>query len=318
MTDTALYHIVTKVPVAKPADSIGCVMTSLRSSSYESVEAVYVTDDEGKLCGAVRLADLLRLPEVVTIGEVMSEASAVVYPTEDQEHVAEMALRHNLAAVPVVNCEGRLLGVVPPRSLLKILRIEHIEDLHRFTGILDGNERARGAMEGAPVRRARDRLPWLLVGLVGSIGATYFVSRFERTLEERVAIAFFIPGIVYLADAIGTQTEAITVRGLSFSNHSFRYLLTSELVTGLLIGSILGGIAFPFVVLFFGDVRLASVVAISICMAGGFATSIGLMLPWILSRAGWDPAFGSGPVATIIQDVLSLMVYFFMVLLLLP
>ncbi|HKZ17983.1 MAG TPA: CBS domain-containing protein, partial [Geobacteraceae bacterium] len=72
MTDTALYHIVTKVPVAKPSDSIGCVMTSLRSSSYESVEAVYVTDDEGKLCGAVRLADLLRLPEDVTIGEVMS------------------------------------------------------------------------------------------------------------------------------------------------------------------------------------------------------------------------------------------------------
>jgi magnesium transporter len=318
MTDTALYHLVTKVPVAKPAESVGSMITSLRGSSYESVEAVYVTDDAGKLCGTVRLADVLRLPEDVTIGEVMTETSAVVYPTEDQEHVAEMALRHNLAAVPVVNREGRLLGVVPPRSLIKILRIEHIEDLHRFTGILDGNEQARNAMEAAPVRRARDRLPWLMVGLLGSILATFIVSRFERTLQERVAIAFFVPGIVYLADAIGTQTEAITVRGLSFSNHSFRYLFTSELVTGLLIGSILGGISFPFVVIFFGDARLASVVAISICMAGGFATSIGLMLPWLLSRAGWDPAFGSGPVATIIQDVLSLMVYFFMVLLLLP
>ena len=139
------------------------------------------------------------------------------------------------------------------------------------------------------------------------------VSRFERTLESYIAISFFIPGIVYLADAIGTQTEAIAVRGLSLSNASLRHLLFGELYTGFLIGLSLAGISFPFVLLAFGDFRLALAVALAIVTAGTIATTVGLLLPWILSHAGKDPAFGSGPVATIIQDVLSLFIYFIII-----
>ena len=205
---------------------------------------------------------------------------------------------------------------MPPLALIEILRREHIEDLPRFADILSENSHARSALEAPVVRRARDRLPWLLVGLIGSIVAIWVVSRFEKALEARVAIAFFVPGLVYLADAMGTQTETVAVRGLSFSHAPLRVLLAGELKAGLLIGLILGGLIFPVIWLVFGDVRLALAVALALLAAGGVSTSIGLVLPWLLSQIGQDPAFGSGPVATIVQDVLSLVIYFMIISLL--
>jgi magnesium transporter len=202
---------------------------------------------------------------------------------------------------------------VPPQALLAILRREHIEDLHRLAGIQREQVQARQAIEAPPARRAHDRLPWLLVGLLGSMVATVVMAGFEQLLATRVAIAFFVPGIVYLADAIGTQTEAIAVRGLSLSQASLRSLLLGELRTGLLIGLVLGALTFPAVLLAFGDARLALAVALALVTAGAVATSVGLLLPWLLAHTGRDPALGSGPVATIIQDVFSLVIYFWIV-----
>lgn len=316
-SESAGRHLVTRVPVARDDDRIADVISGFATACYDVGDSVYVVDHEGKLRGTVRVSDMLRLSPGTAVGEAMTPVAATVLADEDQEEVAGIAIRHELAAVPVVNRNGRFLGIVPPRSLIRILRLEHIEDLHRFTGILNGSDQARNAMESPPLHRAWHRLPWLVVGLAGSMFATFLMSRFEHTLQERIAVAFFVPGIVYLADAIGTQTEAITVRGLSFSSGSLRTLFFGELATGLIIGLVLGGISFPLVVLFFDDARLAFAVSASICTAGGFATSIGLLFPWILSRVGVDPAYGSGPVATIVQDVLSLATYFVTVVMLL-
>jgi magnesium transporter len=136
------------------------------------------------------------------------------------------------------------------------------------------------------------------------------MAQFEILLSERVAIAFFVPGIVYLADAIGTQTEAIAVRGLSLSHQRISQLLASELFTGLLIGVVLGALALLGVWATIDDFRLALAVGGSLVAAGGIATAIGLVLPWGFQRMGFDPAYGSGPLATVVQDVLSLLVYF--------
>lgn len=149
--------------------------------------------------------------------------------------------------------------------------------------------------------------------LNGSMVATFIVARFEQALSSKVAIAFFVPGLVYLADAIGTQTEAVAVRGLSLSHSRLAHLVGGELRTGLLIGLTLGLITLPAVWLVFGDFRLAAAVALALFCAGGVATTIGLLLPWLLQRLGTDPAYGSGPLATIIQDVLSLLIYFLVV-----
>jgi magnesium transporter len=279
----------------------------------EVANAVYVVDEAGALAGVVSLASLLAAHGERTMGELARRDLPRVHPSDDQEQVAHAALSYGVIAVPVVGADGRFLGVVPPRALLEILHREHVEDLHRLAGIQRERGWARSALEAPPRRQAWHRLPWLLVGLVGSALATYVMSRFEQALQARVAIAFFVPGIVYLADAIGTQTEAVTVRGLSLSRVSLRHLAQHELLTGFLVGAALGAVAFPAVLLAFGDPSLAAAVGVALASAGTVAGGLGLLMPWLLDRVGLDPAFGSGPVATILQDVLSILIYFTMV-----
>lgn len=314
--ETAAQHLVQHVPTAHVDETLGTVLARIPRQGLEFIEEVYVLDEDSRLYGLARLMDLLALPPDQPIHAIATRNPPYAYSTDDQEKVAGLAVQYHLAAVPILDHQGCFLGVVPARALITILRREHIEDLHRLAGIQRENSQALHALEAPPQRRTLDRLPWLLVGLLGSILATFVMTRFEKTLEARVAVAFFVPGIVYLADAIGTQTEAIAVRGLSLSQNSIKHLLQGELGTGLMIGLCLGVLSFPLVLVGFGDSRLALAVALAILTAGGVATSVGLLFPWLLYRAGKDPAFGSGPVATIIQDVLSLLIYFVIVQLL--
>ena len=212
--------------------------------------------------------------------------------------------------MPVVDDAGKLVGVVDGATLLRILREEHVEDLHRLAGITRETRRAREAIDAPPLRRARHRLPWLFVGLAGSMVATLVMSRFESALAAQPAIAFFVPALVYLADAIGTQSEAVAVRGLSLSHASLARLVGGEVRTGLLIGAALAAAALPLVWLFVGDLRLALAVAAALAGAGAVACGIGLLLPWLLGTLRIDPAYGAGPLATIVQDVLTLLIYF--------
>jgi magnesium transporter len=287
----------------------GDVLARLAGGGFEALEAVYAVDGEGRLVGAVRLESLLGAAPERRVGELVDRSYPRVGTDHDQEHVAAEALRARATSVAVVDEGQRLVGVVPALSLLDILRHEHVEDLHRLAGIQREATMSRSALEAPPERRARHRLPWLLLGLAGSMLAAGIVSRFEHVIAGNLAVAFFVPAIVYLADAIGTQTEAIVVRGLSLSHRRLRDLLAGELRTGLLIGTVLAVLALPLVAATFGDLRLAVAVAAAILVAGGAATTIGLLLPWLFQRLGSDPALGSGPVATIVQDVLSLLIY---------
>jgi magnesium transporter len=307
--ETAGWHLVQDVPIAQRAETAGELLARLPGSQFDFAGAAYLVDEGQRLLGAIPLTALLAAPASTPVVELARTAHAV-HATVDQERIASHALRHQLTAVPVTDENGRLLGVVPPLVLLEVLRHEHVEDIHRLAGIRRETAHARSAIEAPPVRRARDRLPWLMFGLAGSMLATLVVAGFEQSLESRVALAFFIPGIVYLADAIGTQTEAIAVRGLSLSHAPLAALVGGELRTGVLIGAVLGATSLPLIWLGFGDLRLALTVALSILAAGTLATTVGLLLPWALMKSGLDPAFGSGPIATIIQDVLSLLIYF--------
>lgn len=146
--------------------------------------------------------------------------------------------------------------------------------------------------------------------MTGSALATAMMTRFEAALALHIAVAFFIPAIVYLADAIGTQSEAVAVRGISLTSADLAQLLVSELCTGVLLGVALGSLAYPLVWLAFGSSALAATVATALVAASSIATTIGFLLPWLFARLGYDPALGSGPVATVVQDVLSLLIYF--------
>lgn len=311
--ESAGAHVTPAVPRAHEAQTAAAVVAELVTQRHECVDVVCVLDDGDRLVGILTLPDLLALPGDTPVGIAANRHFPKVHPDTDQERVASLALHHMISAVPVIDDKGRLFGVVPSTTLLHILRREHVEDVHRIAGISRETARAREAIEEPPMRRLRHRLPWLLLGLLGSMLATFIVARFEALLAARPSIAFFVPGLVYLADAIGTQTEAIAVRGISLSHSKLSSLAAGELRTGLLIGLVLGALTFPAVWLVFGDLNLAIAVAGSLVVAGAIATSVGMLLPWLLQRLGSDPAYGSGPLATIIQDLLSLATYFLIV-----
>jgi magnesium transporter len=193
--------------------------------------------------------------------------------------------------------------------LIDVLAQEHREDLHRFAGILHARAGSIHALEDSPLRRTIRRLPWLLIGLTMSGMATGVMAGFERLLETNVTVAFFIPALVYLADAVGTQTEMIAVRHLSLRRKSLGSLIGGEFLTGGLIGLALASIAYVAVFVSFGSASIAAGVGLSLLIACTLATVLGLSLPWTLSRLKIDPAYGSGPVATIIQDVATIMIY---------
>jgi magnesium transporter len=297
-------------PIANAKETAGELRRRLQRRADAAWDVACITDDAGRLVGILAAHRLVSLPDDAVLAGVAVTDLPRVLPDTDQEKVASLALHHDLPAVPVVDRDGRPVGVVDGATLLRILREEHVEDLHRIAGISRETRRARQAIDEPPSRRARHRLPWLFVGLAGSMLATLVMARFEAALAAQPSIAFFVPALVYLADAIGTQSEAVAVRGLSLSHARLARLVGGELRTGLLIGGALALVALPLVWWFIGDLRLAVAVAAALAAAGAVACGVGLLLPWMLGRLRIDPAYGAGPLATIVQDVLTLLIYF--------
>jgi magnesium transporter len=287
------------------------VRARLSGARYADASHLFVVDESQRPVGVAEIADVMAADAHCPVGELASaNNSHVVTTSTDREEAASAAIRAGVSVLAVCGADGRFVGAVPATALISILRDEHLEDLHHMAGILGKSEAAKAALLAPPHRRALYRLPWLLVGMAGSALATAMMTRFEAALAAHIAVAFFIPAIVYLADAVGTQSEAVAVRGLSLSGGALTPLLAAELATGVLIGVSLGLLAYPLVWLAFGSAALATTVAAALMVASSLATSIGLLLPWVFARLGFDPALGSGPLATVVQDVLSLLIYF--------
>jgi magnesium transporter len=307
---TVAAYVATSVPVGTADATAGELHRSLAGRHFDTAEVVFVVADERRLIGAMALTDVLAADADVPLGRLMDRQWPRTTPACDCEDAASLAIHTGSPALAVVDGDGRLIGALPGRVIMAILRDEHLEDLHHMAGILGRSEAAREALTAPPPRRALYRLPWLLVGMAGSALATALMAGYESALSTHIAVTFFVPAIVYLADAVGTQTEAVAVRGLSLSGNHISGLLAGEVVTGLLIGLALALMGFPLVLATFGDVRLAAAVALSLFGAGAVATSVGFLLPLAMARLGTDPAWGSGPIATVVQDVLSLVIYF--------
>ncbi|MDX1982302.1 MAG: magnesium transporter [Bryobacteraceae bacterium] len=306
--ETAAEHATLSVPVYRPQTSAAEARQALAQQVYDCASHVVVCEG-GQFCGALRIEDLLSASPGAILADIMDADAPVVRPGVDQEVAAWRAVRNRESALCVVDARGRFTGIIPPHRLLEVLLSEHEEDLTRLAGFLKSTATARETSEEPVPRRFVHRLPWLLVGLAGALVAADLVSWFESQLQHTVILAFFIPGIVYLADAVGTQTETVVVRGLSVGVAMGRMVLR-ELAAGLAIGCALGVVAAPVIWWRWGDPRLAAAVGLALFTACSTATVAAMALPWLFDRFGLDPAFGSGPLATVIQDLLSILIYF--------
>jgi magnesium transporter len=278
-------------------------------SSVADVAVCEVRDGTLTLVGLVPVERLLGAADDRTVQDLMDTDPPVVRPGLSQEKAAWKAVQHGESSLAVVDDAGRFRGLVPPARLLGVLLTEHDEDLARLGGYLASTASARHATEEQLGLRLWHRLPWLVLGLLGSAVAAWIVRGFESDLAVDLRLVFFVPGIVYMADAVGTQTEALVIRGLSVGV-SIRQVFRLEVLTGLVIGLILGAVTLPAVWLVFGSVALATAVSLALLAACAMATVVAMTLPWAMTRAGRDPAFGSGPLATVVQDLRSLAIYF--------
>ncbi|MEJ5338633.1 MAG: magnesium transporter [Aquificaceae bacterium] len=311
--ETAKALAVVDVPIAHPENTVEETIERILGKKYVSASHIVVLEG-GKLVGIVTAEDLFSAGPEDRIGGIMDSDPPRVSPDTDQEVVAWQAVQKGEYAMPVVDHYGYFLGLIPPFTLLRVLLQEHEEDLSKMAGILGPDNMAVSYGSADLGRRVLYRLPWLLAGLVGGFLAAGVVGMFEKELERHVALAFFIPTVVYLADAVGTQTEALIVRALALR---IPVDIGRETKTSSAIGLALFFFSFFAVSIFWKDMKIALVVSLAILLASTAAGFVASLLPMFLKRLGSDPAHGSGPLATVLQDIISVFVYFLVASLLL-
>lgn len=294
------------VPRADPRTPAGEVRTALVGCSFPGTVDLAVCDGD-RFVGVVPFERLLAADAGRPVGE-LAEPTALVDIDVDEELAAARLARNGGRSLAVVDDRGRFIGLVSPRQAVAVLLREHDEDVARLGGFLARTSQARMAAEEPVHRRLWHRLPWLALGLLGAMASAGIVAAFEAQLSRLVLLAFFIPAVVYMADAVGTQTEALVIRGISVGVPG-RNIVFRELSTGLVIGILLGAAFFPFAYLVWGDARVAGTVALALLGSTATATLVAMALPYGINWLGRDPAFGAGPLATVIQDLLSILIY---------
>lgn len=305
-------YVATRVPICSPDEPVAVVRSALHGRDFEAIDDVAVCEGPPEarvLVGLIPAETLFTASATQRARDIMDGDPPVVSRTTDEEKAAWKAVAHGESSLAVLDSDGHFLGIVPPARLLGVLLRSHDTDFARLGGYTASAASARHALDEPVAQRLWHRLPWLLLGLAGAGLSAWVVGLFGDRLEADVRLAFFIPGVVYMADAIGTQTEALLIRGMS-AGVSLRKVVAREAVTGPVIGALMGLAALPLVWLVLGSLDVAVAVALALFGACGVATVVALALPWAMSARGKDPAFGSGPLSTVIQDLLSLIIYF--------
>jgi len=268
---------------------------------------VFVVDERGHLVGRVPLFRLLLTPPSTPILQMMESNPLYVGVDLDQEEVAQFMMTHDLISLPVVDHRHRLIGRITADDVLDVLEEEATEDISRMAGVS-----VTEFGEQSTTRVARSRLPWLLGGLAGQFGAILVMQRFETSLTNLVALAFFIPAIMAMAGNVGIQTSSVVVRGLATGEVRYYHLgrhLLRELWISLLIGGVIGVCLFLIGYVVVGDVKLAYVLSLSMLLVIIMAASIGTGVPLLLHRFGVDPAVATGPFITTANDIFGLLIY---------
>jgi magnesium transporter len=237
----------------------------------------------------------------------MTTSVAYAHTHTDQEQVAELALAQSIKAVPVIDDNKEFVGVISSDKILQILNEEHLDDFYKSAGLhLDANDIYHSL---SWFKRIASRMPWLLLGLLGGVSTAYIIKLFESTIATQLIIASFIPAVVCLSDAVGNQSEMIYIRTLGSNRKSLWSYLGKELLVASAIGIILAGMIFVISYIWIGNPELSIILGISILATVYFSVFVAVFLPWMFERLGFDPAVTSGPLATVIYDISSIVIY---------
>jgi magnesium transporter len=285
----------------------------------ETLNRIYVVDDDEYLIDDLRLTELILADPEDTIEKLMDRSFETLMAYEDQEEAVKMFAKYDRAALPVVDTDGILVGIVTVDDVIDVAEEEATEDMQKMAGMDALDDYYSQTTVGKLVKK---RITWLIVLFVGQILTALTMSGYEEVLQKIVLLSYFVPLLIASGGNSGSQAATLIIRALAtddIKSDGWKMVLKKEGSSGLFLGLILGVLGFATLIvwgLIDGDpmnmelVLKATVVASSLLLIVLFGNVIGAMLPFILSKVGLDPAVSSAPFVATIVDVSGIIIYF--------
>ncbi len=278
-----------------------------QASEVTRVHSVYVVDNDDILLGRLSLKDLLVANPKTKIRSIYKKNVDHVYDTDSAESVAGTMQKYDLGAIPVVNKKKKLLGRITIDDIVDLIKEEAEEDYQLAAGILQDVD-----VDDTIFELTKARLPWLIVGLIGGIGAAFVMVGFDEILIQNEILFYFTPLIAAMAGNVGVQSSAIIVQGLANDDirGSINNRLFKETLLSILNGVILAILLFLFIYFWKGDTNIALALSVALVAVVIVAGIIGTFIPLFLNKRGIDPAIATGPFITTSNDIFGILIYF--------
>jgi magnesium transporter len=275
----------------------------------ETIYYVYVVDSERRLIGFVSLRDLVLAKPSAKVREIMKPEVISVRADEDQENVARQLAKYDFLAIPVVDEQGRLAGIVTHDDVADVLSAEATEDIHLGAAVAPLE---RGYAQSGVWFLYRRRVGWLVALVFVNLASSGVVAAYEETLQAAIALAFFLPLLIDSGGNTGSQAATLMVRALAVDEVGLRHwgaVAAKETMVGFLLATTMAAASFSLGALR-GGFEVGLIVGLSMFCIVVFTNLIGVLLPFVLARLRFDPAVASSPLITSIADVAGLLVYF--------
>lgn len=280
------------------------------AEEVETIYYAYVVDEDNHLLGVVSMRDLVLNPPYRTIGEIMEREIVKVPATADQEEAARLLIEEGLLAIPVVDEQDRLLGIITVDDVADILEREVTEDIERLGG---SQPLEVPYTRATPVYLWRRRVGWLLLLFVAEMYTGTVLRHFEQELEEAIALAFFVPLLIGTGGNAGSQVVTTLVRAMAVEGISLRdffRIFPKEFIAGLLAGLAMGIAGFLRAEILGVDPAISLTVGTALFCIVLWAVTVATLLPLLLKRLGIDPAVVSSPLIATLVDGTGLVIYF--------
>ncbi|WP_244269471.1 magnesium transporter [Natronincola ferrireducens] len=292
----------------------------IHAQDKETIYTIYITDDSRKLEGVLSLRELVMASPEIKLEDIMHKKVIKVATDTDQEEVARTLQELDLLALPVVDKENRLVGIITIDDAMDILEEETTEDIFDKAGLADLNrkesDRSERLVNGSVLQIWKVRLPFLIITMLGGLMAGVVIESFEEALEAIAAVAIFIPVIMDMGGNAGTQSSTIFARGLilgHINTKKFLKHLGKETFVGLSMGVLVGVVTGIIASVWQGIPELGIAVGLALAITMTLATALGFFIPYALFKLGIDQAAGADPIITTIKDISGLLIYFVLV-----
>jgi len=277
----------------------------------ETINVCYILDKKRKLLGCVSIRSIILAPEESTLSDIMEENVISVGTLEDQEEVAQMFSKYDLTAMPVVDTEGRMVGIVTVDDAIDVMTEEGTEDISKMAAITPVD---KPYLKRSTIEIWKSRIPWLMFLMISATFTSLIINHFEASLSACISLTAFIPMLMGTGGNSGSQSSVTVIRSMSLDEvelPDFLSVLWKEVRVAVLCGISLAAVNFlKLLLLDKMSVLVSLVVSLSLAAIVLVAKSIGSMLPFLAQKVGFDPAVMASPFISTIVDSLSLLIYF--------